>query len=158
VRGTHIDNKTNAETAAENIRRAIRSCMTELPAPTGESAAFGNWRLTDIVRDTLERFREVRRAKGTGVVGTNRHLGTLRAMAQGIGTACACRASTDSGGLNSLRSTSQREYLVAVFRDRRDKRQVIRARDRRDRPDSFDWLPARYRPLADELGRVPRSC
>jgi integrase len=41
---------------------------------------FGEWKLTDIVTDTIERFREARRAMGTGSVGTNRHLGTLRAM------------------------------------------------------------------------------
>ena len=55
-------------------------CKTPIPRPTGGPAPLGTWRLTDVVTDTIERFREVRRKQGTGVVGTNRHLGTLRAL------------------------------------------------------------------------------
>lgn len=54
-------------------------CATEIPRPTGGSAALGTWRLADIVTDTVERFREVRRGRGGGVVGVNRTLGSLRA-------------------------------------------------------------------------------
>jgi integrase len=54
-------------------------CSTVLPSPTGGEAPFGDWRLADVVTDTLERFREVRRQR-TGVVGVNRLLGSLRAL------------------------------------------------------------------------------
>ena len=54
-------------------------CQTVIPRPTGGGDPFSAWRLTDIVTDTIERFREVRRGQ-TGVVGTNRHLGSLRAL------------------------------------------------------------------------------
>lgn len=55
-------------------------CATTLPRPTGGCAPFGEWRVNDVVTDTIERFREVRRKQGTGVVGVNRHLGMLRAL------------------------------------------------------------------------------
>ncbi len=51
-----------------------------LPRPTGGHAPFGEWKIADIVTDSILRFREVRRGQGAGIVGTNRHLGTLRAM------------------------------------------------------------------------------
>ena len=54
-------------------------CRTVITRPTGSSAPLGDWRLTDIVTDTIERFREVRRGQ-TGPVGTNRNLGSLRAL------------------------------------------------------------------------------
>ncbi len=53
---------------------------TVLPRPTGGHAPFGEWKIADIVTDSILRFREVRRGQGAGIVGTNRHLGTLRAM------------------------------------------------------------------------------
>jgi integrase len=52
---------------------------TELPTPTGAVVAFGAWRLSDIVTDTVERFREVRRRR-TGTAGVNRMLANLRAV------------------------------------------------------------------------------
>jgi len=55
-------------------------CRTVVPRPTGESAPFGDWRLADVVTDTIERFREVRRGQGLGVVGTNRLLEHARAL------------------------------------------------------------------------------
>lgn len=55
-------------------------CRTIIPRATGGSAALGDWRLTDIVTDTIEQFREVRRSQGTGAVGVNRNLGSLRAV------------------------------------------------------------------------------
>ena len=55
-------------------------CRTPLPHPTGSCFPFGEWRLTDIVTDTIERYRETRRARGTGVGGTTRSLGRLRAV------------------------------------------------------------------------------
>ncbi len=55
-------------------------CQTVIPRPTGGSVALGDWRLSDIVTDTIERFREVRRAHGTGIVGVNRYLGSLRSV------------------------------------------------------------------------------
>jgi integrase len=54
--------------------------QTVLPHPTGGTLPLGDWRQTDVVTDTINRFREVRRANGTGVVGTNRHLGLLRVL------------------------------------------------------------------------------
>jgi integrase len=57
-----------------------RICRTVIPSPTGTSAPFGDWRVADVVTDTIERFREVRRSQGTGVVGVNRQLGLLRAL------------------------------------------------------------------------------
>ena len=54
-------------------------CRTVVPHPTAGGVSLGDWRLTDIVTDTIERFREVRRQK-TGVVGVNRNLGSLRAL------------------------------------------------------------------------------
>ena len=46
----------------------------------GEDAALGAWRVSDIVTDTVERFREVRREAGGGVFGVNRNLSRLRAV------------------------------------------------------------------------------
>jgi integrase len=54
-------------------------CRTEVSRPAGSALPFGSWRLQDIVTDTIERFREARRAK-TGVGGTNRSLSRLRAV------------------------------------------------------------------------------
>ncbi len=53
---------------------------TPIPRPAGGVRPFGDWRLADIVTDTIERFREARRGLGTGAVGTNRYLGLLRAL------------------------------------------------------------------------------
>ena len=119
----HVDSKTDAESAATNIKADIRAghfgqpaardemtlrqladtyleryvaverastaqaftwamntiCRTVIPHPTGGNIPLGDWRLTDIVTDTIERFREVRRGQ-TGSVGTNRNLGSLRAL------------------------------------------------------------------------------
>ena len=55
-------------------------CETHLPHPTGGGAPFGEWRLADIVTDTIERYREGRRSHGTGPGGTNRSLSRLRAL------------------------------------------------------------------------------
>jgi integrase len=55
-------------------------CLTVLHYPTGGHAALGDWRVADIVTDTIERFRETRRAEGTGATGTNQYLGALRAV------------------------------------------------------------------------------
>lgn len=56
-------------------------CRTVVPSPGGGEAPLGSWRLTDIVTDTVERFREIRRAEGAaGPGGVNRNLGSLRAL------------------------------------------------------------------------------
>ena len=55
-------------------------CGTSLPRPTGGGVPFGAWHLTDIVTDTIERYREARRATGTGDGGTNRSVSRLRAL------------------------------------------------------------------------------
>jgi integrase len=68
-------------TTAGDFKSGLRViCATALPRPTGGTVPFGDWRLTDIVVDTVERYREARRAKGTGVGGTNRSLSRLRAV------------------------------------------------------------------------------
>ena len=51
-------------------------CRTEVHHPTRGGLALGDWPLADVVRDSVDRFREVRRP-GTG---TNRYLGYLRAL------------------------------------------------------------------------------
>jgi hypothetical protein len=76
---TYLDRYVKVERAATAgaFTLALTTiCGTVLPRPTGGSVAFGAWRLTDIVTDTIERYREVRRGQGTGVVGVNRHLGS----------------------------------------------------------------------------------
>lgn len=55
-------------------------CRTPIPRPDGKTAKLGDWRVVDVVTDTIERFREIRRAQGTGPVGVNRNLGSLRAL------------------------------------------------------------------------------
>lgn len=54
-------------------------CRTSIPRPDGTAAKLGDWRVVDLVTDSIERFREARRAQ-TGPVGVNRNLGSLRAM------------------------------------------------------------------------------
>ena len=53
-------------------------CRTVVPRPTGGRAPIGDWRLMDIVTDTIERFREVRCSQGTGAAGVH-----LRAVIEG---------------------------------------------------------------------------
>lgn len=66
---------------AEAFKGALGTAYrTAIPRPGGEAAPLGDWRLVDIVTDTIERFREVRRGQGLGPVGTNRLLEHLRAM------------------------------------------------------------------------------
>ncbi len=67
--------------ALEDFRGGLRViCKTLVPKPAGAAAAFGDWRLVDIVTDTVERYREARRAAGAGPGGTNRSLSRLRAV------------------------------------------------------------------------------
>jgi integrase len=70
----------HAGTAGEIRSRLNVICATPLPRPTGGTAPFGDWRLTDIVTDTIARYREARHAAGTGLPGVNRSLARLRAM------------------------------------------------------------------------------
>ncbi len=80
---TYLDRYVKVERAAtvDAFIGALKTiCGTVLPRPTGGSDTFGAWRLSDIVTDTIERYREVRRGQGTGVVGVNRHLGSLRSV------------------------------------------------------------------------------
>lgn len=66
---------------ADAFATALRTiCRTAVPATNGEAFPLGEWRLVDIVTDTIERFREVRRASGTGPTGVNRNLESLRAL------------------------------------------------------------------------------
>ncbi len=55
-------------------------CRTVVPCPAGGELALGEWRVADIVTDTIERFREVRRAAGCGGTGVNRNLESWRAL------------------------------------------------------------------------------
>lgn len=54
-------------------------CRTVVPVPTGGSTPLGQWRIADIVTDTIERFREARRGE-TGTTAINRNLALLRAL------------------------------------------------------------------------------
>ena len=55
-------------------------CRTVVRSATGGEQALGRWRVADIVKDTIERFRETRLKAGVGVVGVNRSLRSLRAL------------------------------------------------------------------------------
>lgn len=80
---TYLERYVDRERAdtAEDFRSGLRViCETRVPRPIGGEAPMGDWRLADIVTDTIERYREARRAKGTGTGGTNRSLSRLRAL------------------------------------------------------------------------------
>ena len=65
----------------EDFRGGLRVITgTGLPHPTGGTRLFGDWPVADIKTDSVERFRETRRAGGTGIGGTNRLLSRLRAL------------------------------------------------------------------------------
>lgn len=67
--------------ARESAFRGQLNVVLKQSLPHARGAApFGAWRLGDIVTDTVEVFREQRRAAGTGATGTNRYLGALRAV------------------------------------------------------------------------------
>jgi integrase len=53
---------------------------TPVPVPAGEDRPFSAWFMVDITADTLERFREVRLARGGGRIAVNRNLSLLRAV------------------------------------------------------------------------------
>ena len=63
----------------ESSRKLI--LRTELPTADGSPRAFKDWPITGITADTLERFKEVRLAKGKGrgKVAINRNITLLRA-------------------------------------------------------------------------------
>lgn len=70
---------THASTARA-FRYAVDTiCRTMVPHGASGARALGLWRLTDIVTDTIERFREVRLGE-TGQTGVNRNLQSLRAL------------------------------------------------------------------------------
>lgn len=73
-------NVERADTAHAFIWELNLICRTVLPRPTGGSAALGDWRVADVVTDSIERFREVRRGQCTGVQAVNRNLARLRAL------------------------------------------------------------------------------
>lgn len=69
------------KTTEESFRGALRTiCRTVIPRPVGGDAKLGDWRVTDIATDTVERFREIRRGQGVSPAGVNRNLQSLRAM------------------------------------------------------------------------------
>ncbi|MDP3720023.1 MAG: site-specific integrase [Acidobacteriota bacterium] len=75
----HVQVKCAANQAAHRYQLdAI--CKTTVRRPTEGSAPLGEWRVSDIVTDTIERFREVRAAGGSGPVAINRYLETLRSV------------------------------------------------------------------------------
>jgi hypothetical protein len=66
---------------ADDFRSGLRViCQTAIQRSTGGSARLGEWRVTDINTDIVERYREARRAAGAGIGGTNRSLSRLRAV------------------------------------------------------------------------------
>ena len=60
----------------KHIRQILR---VVLPLPTRGTRPFGEWVVSDVTTDTIERFREVRKAAGGGAVATNRNLQLMRA-------------------------------------------------------------------------------
>ena len=66
-------------TASEDRGQIQRIARVPLPRISGTTLPFGEWVVADITTDTIERFREVRREHGGGVVGVNRNLALLRA-------------------------------------------------------------------------------
>lgn len=86
-------------------------CRTVVRSPTGGDKALGGWRVADIVKDTCERLREVRLKDGTGIVGVNRSLRSLRALFNwGIG----------AGHVES--TPFKRQGVVVVTLDKESKR------------------------------------
>ena len=80
---TYVDRYVDIERAAtrmEYVYSLNTICRTVVPLPTGGATALGQWRVADIVTDTVERFREIRLADTPGVVGVNRNLRQLRAL------------------------------------------------------------------------------
>ena len=69
-----------AATASEFKYELGTICRTLMPQVSGGTVAFGDWRLTDIVTDSVERFREIRLASASGRVGVNRNVRRLRAL------------------------------------------------------------------------------
>jgi integrase len=67
-------------TEAAYVSAFNRICRTVVPRPIGGTLALGSWPMGDVVTDTIERFREVRRSDGGGVVAINRNLATLRGL------------------------------------------------------------------------------
>jgi integrase len=70
----------HADTHRDFESRVRTICNTPVPTPDGQAIPFGEWRVSDIVTDSIERFREARRAAGAGLGGTNRVLSALRAL------------------------------------------------------------------------------
>lgn len=65
----------------EYFKTAIRTInRTMIPRTAGEAMPFGEWRVSDITTDTVERFREVRLRQGVSPAGVNRNLQSLRAL------------------------------------------------------------------------------
>jgi integrase len=80
---TYVERYVDVQRAAtkpEYLYALNTICRTVVPRPTGGSAPLGDWRVGDIVTDTIERFREIRSGQGTGVVGVNRNVRQLRAL------------------------------------------------------------------------------
>ncbi len=59
-----------AATKAEFVYSLNTICRTAVPRPTSGEGPLGDWRVTDVVTDTVERFREIRRAAGAGLVAS----------------------------------------------------------------------------------------
>ena len=62
------------DTAPNEVMRIAQIMRVDLPLPTSGSRPFGDWAVSDVTTDSVERFREVRLATGGGVVGINRNL------------------------------------------------------------------------------------
>ena len=66
--------------AARDENKHIRQILqVVLPLPTRGTRPFGEWVVSDVTTDTIERFREVRKATGGGAVAINRNLQLVRA-------------------------------------------------------------------------------
>ena len=72
---TYLDRYVKIErpTTADDFQGGLNVIVnTILPVPTGGDLRFGDWPLSEIVTDSIERYREARRAAGAGVGGSNR--------------------------------------------------------------------------------------
>ena len=65
--------------AAETAYGYAIGVISATPVPTlaGLPRPLGDWKLSEVTTDTIEQFRDARKASGT--TGANRHLGTLQA-------------------------------------------------------------------------------
>jgi hypothetical protein len=79
--GPHAGRPIVARSLRERKPGLDRICRTSLLRPDGTRAPFGDFRVRDVVTDTVEQFREARLAATTGKgVGANRDVRMVREL------------------------------------------------------------------------------